>query len=116
MLVSNTPGALALLFILVMVWFRTRLHYPRAPGAQLRLTRAGAGYFAALLVLLVVGWFAAPPLVQRFGLSAWLSGTLAQAAWFLGVCAAFIPLHRVLMARDIKVFRLVAARAGGDGL
>jgi hypothetical protein len=111
---SNAPGALALLFILVMVWFRTRLQYPRVPGTRLRLTRAGAGYFAALLVLLVVGWFAAPPLVQHFGPSVSMSGTLAQAAWFLGMYAAFIALHRVLRSRNVQVFRGAAA-ARGEG-
>src|SRR5450432_2401010 len=92
MLTANAPGALALLFILVMVWLRTRLRYPRTPGARLRLTRAGAGYFAALVVLLVAGWFVAPALVQRLGLSALLSGTFARAAWFLCIYATFIPL------------------------
>jgi hypothetical protein len=116
MFTANAPGALALLFILVMVWLRTRLRYPRAAGAQLRLSRAGVGYFAALVVLLVAGWFVAPALVQRLGLSALLSGTFARAAWFLCIYAAFIPLHRVLMERDIPVFRLVAAVARSDGL
>jgi hypothetical protein len=113
MFTANAPGALALLFILVMVWVRTRLRYPRPPGARLRLTRAGVGYFAAVLVLLAMGWFAAPLLVQHLGLAAVLSATFARAAWFLGVYAAFIPLHRLLRSRGIPVF-CQAAPAGGS--
>jgi hypothetical protein len=102
---ASAPGALALLFILGMVWFRTRLHYAKAGAGPLRLTRAGGGYFAALLVLLVAGWFAASLLVRSLGLGALLSASFARAAWFLAVYLAFIPLHRVLLARDLRVFR-----------
>lgn len=111
---SNLPGALALLFIVMMVWLRTRLRYPRSPGAGLRLTRTGASYFVALLVLLSVGWFAAPLLVLHLGLAALLSGTLARAVWFLAVYLAFIPLHRVLISRDSPVFRQTAEAHGRD--
>ena len=108
MLSSNAPGALALLFILAMVWLRTRLRYPRPRGAGLQLTRAGWGYFAALMTLLAVGWFAAPLLAQYLGMDALVSRAFARAAWFLTVYLAFIPLHRALMARGIKVFRPAA--------
>ena len=104
MLAANTPGLLALLFILAMVWLRTRLHYPRAPGQRLRLTRAGAGYFGALVCLLAVGWFAAPALAQRFGLAPTLNVSFAQTVWFVVVYASFIAVHRLLKARDIAVF------------
>ena len=105
MAAANAPGALALLFILVMVWFRTRLQYSRTPAGPLRLTRIGSGYFTALVVLLALGWMAAPLLVRYLGLAALLSGTFARVAWFLVVYIAFIPLHRLLMARDLAVFR-----------
>ena len=104
MLAANAPGALALLFILAMSWFRTRLQYPRAPGQPLRLTRAGVCYFGALLGLLAVGWVAAPALVRRLGLAPALTDTFARAAWFLVVYAIFIPVHRLLKARDIGIF------------
>jgi hypothetical protein len=104
MLAADAPGALALLFILAMAWFRTHLHYPRAAGQPLRLTRAGAGYFGALLGLLAVGWFAAPALVLRLGFAPTLTDTFARAAWFLVVYAIFIPVHRLLKARDIGIF------------
>jgi prolipoprotein diacylglyceryltransferase len=104
MLAANAPGALALLFIFAMVWFRTRLHYPRAPGQALRLTRAGLGYFGALLGLLLIGWVVAPLLARRLGLGATLTDISARAVWFLAVYAMFIPAHRLLKARDIGIF------------
>jgi hypothetical protein len=114
MAAANAPGALALLFILVMVWFRTRLQYARGHAGPLQLTRAGGGYFAALAALLALGWFAAPLLVRYLGRAPLLSGTLARAAWFLVVYLAFIPLHRVLMARDLPVFRKAPAAPRGQ--
>lgn len=99
------PGILVLLFILLMAWVRTRLHYPRAPGTALHLTRAGLGYFLALLALLLLGCPAAPALVRQFGLAPLLPALFAQAAWFLGTYLLFIPLHRLLRARGMGVFR-----------
>ena len=104
MLAANVPGLLALLFILAMVWLRTRLHYPRSPGQRLRLTRSGVGYFGALVCLLAVGWLVAPALAQHFGLAPTLSASLAQTVWFVVVYATFIAVHRALKARDIAVF------------
>ncbi|MBS0580137.1 MAG: hypothetical protein JSR36_12860 [Proteobacteria bacterium] len=100
------PGILVLGFILVMAWLRTRLQYPRAPGSALRLTRAGLRYFLALLGLLVLGCAAAPALARQLGLASRLPVTVAQAAWFLGTYLLFIPVHRVLRARGIGVFRV----------
>lgn len=115
MAAANAPGALALLFILVMVWFRTRLQYARGHAGPLRLTPAGGGYFGALVVLLALGWLAAPMLVRYFGLAPLLSGTLARVAWFLVIYLAFIPLHRGLLARDLPVFRKAPGATGGQG-
>jgi hypothetical protein len=46
-------------FIVGMVWLRTRMHYPRG-RERLSLTRAGRIYFAVLLGVLVLGWLVAP--------------------------------------------------------
>ncbi len=105
MAAANAPGALALLFILVMVWLRTRLQYARVHAGPLRLTRAGGVYFAGLVLLLALGWLVAPLLVRYLGLAALASGTFARVAWFLVVYLTFIPLHRALMAREVPVFR-----------
>ena len=99
------PGVLVLLFILVMAWLRTRLQYPHAPGSALHLTRAGAGYFLGLLALLALGCSTAPALAQQLGLALLVPAIFAQAAWFLAAYLLFIPLHRLLRARGIAVFR-----------
>lgn len=93
------------LFIVGMVWLRTRMQYVPAPHGRLRLTVAGALYFAALALLLVSGWFAAPRLVRRLSPLAGVAPALARTAWFLLVYYLFIPLHRTLRARGVAVFR-----------
>ncbi len=47
------------LFIVGMVWLRTRMHYRRG-RERTSLTRAGRIYFAVLLGVLVLGWLVAP--------------------------------------------------------
>ncbi len=116
MTAANAPAALALLFILVMVWFRTRLQYSRGYTGPLPLSCAGRAYFSALVALLAAGWFAAPLAVQYLGLAPVLSGTFARVAWFLALYLAFIPLHRSLALRGMAVFdkRTAAPRGAGS--
>ena len=103
-MIPKVPDTATPLFILVMVWLRTRLQYPRARGSRLRLRRAGVWYFSALLLALIAGWRAAPGLARLGGLSGWLPDTAARAAWFLASYAAWVLLHRALKARGIQVF------------
>jgi hypothetical protein len=105
MLPGNALSALSALFIGAMVWLRTRMHYPRAPGGRRSLTRAGALYFAVLVALLAVGWFAAPPLGRQLTASFLVAPAFARAVWFLGAYYLFILLHRALGARGVVVFR-----------
>jgi len=105
MLPPDAIAAAAALFIVVMVWLRTRMHYPRGGRTRRGLTHAGALYFAALGVLLVCGWFAAPPLARSLASPAQVSPTFARVAWFLLSYYGFIPLHRLLKARGLPVFR-----------
>jgi hypothetical protein len=106
-------AAFAALFIVAMVWLRTRMQYPkRAPGRR-RLTLTGAIYFAALGLLLVAGWFAAPALARHTSSAMPLAPTLARVVWFLAVYYLFIPLHRVLLARRLAVFRAGGSRDEG---
>jgi len=108
------PDAVCLaiaLFIVGMVWLRTRMQYRAAPHGRLRLTATGALYFAALVLLLVSGWVAAPRLARRLASFAVLAPALTRTVWFLLVYYLFIPVHRVLQARGAAVFRGTAARA-----
>jgi hypothetical protein len=101
---ADAIAAFVGLFILAMTWLRTRLHYPRTAFGRTHLTRAGMLYFGALLVLFLIGWFAAPALARRLSSAAFVTPVLARVAWFLGGYYLFIALHRTLKARRVPVF------------
>ena len=102
-----------------MVWLRTRMHYAREParppgrGRRLTLTRAGGCYFAALIAVLAIGWFAAPPLMRPLAGPGPAAATLPRVVWFLLAYYVFIPVHRALAARGVEVFK--ASVAGIQG-
>jgi hypothetical protein len=97
--------ALAGLFIAGMAWLRTRMHYREGTQGRRSLSSAGAVYFAVLALLLLTGWFAAPPLAHHLAVPAPVTPTLARVVWFLAVYYLFIPAHRFLRARGVAVFR-----------
>jgi fumarate reductase subunit D len=105
MLPPEAVSALAALFIVAMVWLRTRMQYAKGVSGGRSLTAAGAVYFAVLGLLLVLGWFAAPALAHRVSSPVPVAPTLARVVWFLAVYYLFIPLHRALRARGLAVFR-----------
>src|SRR5260370_42395024 len=92
------------LFIVGMVWLRTRMHYPRG-RERLLLTRAGRIYFSVLLGVLVLGWFVAPAAGHALWPVAASTPTLARVVCFLAPYYLFIPLHRALKARGRQVFK-----------
>jgi hypothetical protein len=99
-------------FIVGMVWLRTRMHYRRGPD-RTALTRAGRIYFAVLLGVLGLGWLVAP----AAGHALWpvaSTPTLARVVWFLATYYLFIPLHRVLRARGVEVFKVPVAHVQED--
>jgi len=100
----NVVAALALLFIVGMVWLRTRMHYARGARGWRSLSTAGTLYFAALAALLATGWFAAPQVARWVGSPAPITPTLARVIWFLAAYYLFIPVHLVLKARGRAVF------------
>ena len=114
MLPPDAVCAAIALFIVGMVWLRTRMQYVPAPHGRLHLTAVGALYFAALALLLVLGWFAAPRLAGHFASLAPLAPALTRTTWFLLVYYLFIPVHRVLKARGALVFRGTDAQAAGS--
>jgi hypothetical protein len=105
MLSSNALSALTALFIVAMVWLRTRMHYPRTPGQRRSLTTAGVFYFVALAALLAAGWFAAPALGRALAASFPIAPAFARTVCFLAAYYLFIPLHLALRARGVTVFR-----------
>jgi len=121
MVSPDAVAALAACFIVVMVWLRTRLHHaggrarerplepqhgPTRTAAGLRaVTPAGWGYFVALLLLLALGWFAAPALAPHLAPGTPVAPLLARVVWFLAVYYLLIPVHRVLRSRGVELFK-----------
>src|SRR3984893_13107224 len=108
MLSSNAIAAVTLVFIVGMVWLRTRMHYPRG-RERTSLTRAGRIYFAVLLGVLVSGWLVAPAAGHALSSAAASTPTSARVVWFLATYYLFIPLHRVLRAQRVEVFKAPVA-------
>ena len=106
--------AVAALFIVAMVWLRTRMHYAKAARGVRSLTRGGRLYFATLVLVLASGWFAAPPLASRLATAAPVPPILARVVWFLIAYYLFIPAHRALRARGVEVFKSPVARVQGE--
>ena len=103
---SEVITAVAAVFIVAMVWLRTRMHYAAGTHGRLRLSAAGALYFAALGALLLIGWFAAPQLALPLPSAAPPSTpVLARVVWFLATYYLFIVVHRALKSRGLAVFR-----------
>ena len=115
MLPPDAVCAFAALFIVAMVWLRTRLHYRRrsAPPPARALTPAGWVYFASLVVLLGVGFPAAPALAARLAPATPAAPILARVCWFLATYYLFIPVHRVLQGRGVEVFKAPVAGMQG---
>ena|SRR6186713_2112120 len=105
---SQTLTALvAGVFILGMVWLRLRTSYTRRQRGVLKITREGQMFFAAVIVLLVIGWLAAPALGKVVAPAMAASGTLVRVVWFLAVYYLCIPAHRILNSRKIVLFQVL---------
>jgi hypothetical protein len=93
------------LFIVGMIWLRTRMQYARRGAGPLHLTPAGRIYFAAVIALLLVGWFAAPLIGRALWPTTGATPTLMRVVWCLATYYIFILIHRVLKARGATVFK-----------
>jgi hypothetical protein len=107
---SDWVSAGTALFIVGMVWLRTRMHYPRRTGSgPASLTRAGRIYFAVLPGVLALGWLLAPASGKALWPSALATPTLSRVVWFLATYYLFIPVHHALKGRGIGVFKVPVA-------
>jgi hypothetical protein len=99
--------AVTVLFIIGMLWLRTRMQYVRR-GARgtLQLQSAGKVYFAALTMVLVLGWFAAPPLGRMAWSDASVTPGLLRGVWFIVTYYVFILVHRIIKTRGVEVYRV----------
>jgi hypothetical protein len=96
--------ALTAVFIIGMIWLRTRMQYSRPGGGPLRLERAGKIYFASALGALAVGWAVAPALGRALWPGTAITPALMRVVWFLATYYLFIGVHRVLRSRGAAVF------------
>jgi len=99
-------SAVTVLFIVGMVWLRTRMHYARQARGVLLLQPAGKIYFAVVLAVLLLGWIVAP----LVGHTLWpqtanVAPGLMRAVWFLATYYVSIMVHRILKARGVEVFK-----------
>jgi hypothetical protein len=115
----DLSSTVTVLFIIGMIWLRTRMQYlaGRRGGRRLQLERAGRLYFASAVVLLAVGWFAAPVIGATFWpASGGTNPALTRVIWFLLTYYVFILVHRYLRARGIAVFRVLEDPSSPAGL
>lgn len=104
---QDFTALIAAIFIVGMIWLRTRTYYSRQRTGPLQLTQQGRVYFAIVLALIVVGWFIAPPLGRVVAPAMAASGTLVRVVWFLAIYYLCIPVHRFLNSRQVVVFRSI---------
>ena len=71
----------------------------------MHLAPAGRIYFAAVIALLLVGWFAAPLIGRALWPTTGATPTLMRVVWCLATYYVFILIHRVLKARGAIVFK-----------
>jgi hypothetical protein len=96
------------LFIVGMIWLRTRMQYTRRGAGPLQLAPPGRIYFGAVIGMLVIGWFAAPLIGEAFWANTGATPTLMRVVWCLATYYIFIVIHRVLKSRGTEVFTRAA--------
>jgi hypothetical protein len=104
MTIQDVISAVTVLFIVGMIWLRTRMQYARRARGVLQLQRAGRIYFAAAGAMLVLGWLVAP-LVGGLLWPDTKTPGLMRVLWFLATYYVFILVHRVLRVRGVEVFK-----------
>jgi len=98
--------AITVLFIVGMIWLRTRMQYSRQARGVLQLQRAGQIYFAAVIVMLLLGWLVAPAVGRALWPDTNVTPGLMRVVWFLVTYYLFILVHRVLKMRGVAVFKV----------
>jgi hypothetical protein len=99
-------SVVTVLFIVGMIWLRTRVLYTREVRGVLKLQRAGKVYFAAVAAVLVLGWLLAPLIGRLAWPEANVTPLLMRVIWFLATYYIFIAVHRVLKAKGVEVYKI----------
>jgi hypothetical protein len=101
---QDLSAAITAVFIIGMIWLRTRMHYSQQRRGPLQLLASGRLYFAAAIAVLVLGWFCAPVLGRSLWPAAHATTTLLRVVWFLLTYYLFIAVHRAMHGRGVEVF------------
>ena len=101
----DLSSAITAVFIVGMIWLRTRMQYVQR-GRSLQLERAGKVYFACAIALLALGWLIAPAVGAAFWPASASNPALTRVIWFLVSYYVFIVVHRYLKGRAVAVFRV----------
>jgi len=101
--------AVTVLFIVGMIWLRTRMQYGRQARGILQLQPAGKIYFAAAFALLMLGWLVAPVIGRSIWPDTRLTPGLMRVIWFLVIYYGFILVHRILKMKGVQVFKAPAS-------
>jgi hypothetical protein len=101
-------SAVTVLFIVGMIWLRTRMQYARQVRGVLQLQPAGRLYFGAAVAVLVLGWLVAPLVGRLMVPDANATPGLMRVIWFLATYYVFIVVHRVLKVKGVEVYKAAA--------
>ena len=102
--------AISALFIVGMIWLRTRMQYAQRGVGPLQLEPAGRIYFASAVGVLIAGWPAAPLIGRALWPSPGVTPTLMRVVWCLATYYLYILVHRALRMRGAAVYRPRALR------
>ncbi len=105
MTTQDVISAVTALFIVGMIWLRTRMQYTQRVRGRLQLERAGRVYFAVAAGLLVLGWLTAPAVGRLVWPTVSVTPTFPRVVWFLATYYIFIIIHRILKTNGVAVFR-----------
>jgi hypothetical protein len=97
---------ITVLFIVGMIWLRTRMQYSRQTRGVLQLQRAGQIYFGSVIVMLLLGWLVAPVVGRAMWPDTNVTPGWMRVVWFLVTYYVFILAHRVLKTRGVAVFKV----------
>jgi hypothetical protein len=97
--------AVTVLFIVGMIWLRTRMQYARRVRGVLQIQAAGRLYFAAAAAVLVSGWLVAPLLGRLLVPDTNVTAGLTRVIWFLATYYVFIVVHRILQTKGVEVYK-----------
>jgi hypothetical protein len=106
MTTQDIISAVTVLFIVGMIWLRTRMQYARRTRGVLQLQRAGRIYYAAAAVVLVLGWLLAPLTGRLMLPDTNVTPGLMRVIWFLATYYVFILVHRILKVKGVEVYKV----------